>query len=131
MRELRLSETLVGLQHRSLSPMASLDRSSAATHQAPRRALAIAIAEETPETERRLALVAKINELELRAIDALRAGNNDLAAQAAEAIAAMTADISASERASQGFAEVAAARREIDAQGAGWRNGGLPKLATR
>jgi phage shock protein A len=116
----RLFDALIGLQPRSSSPMASLERSIAAAHQAhtsARRALAIAIAEETRETERRLALDAKTSDLERRAIEALRAGRDDLAAQAAEAIAAISADISASERASQRFAaEVALARREVDAQ---------------
>ena len=100
--------------------MASLERSIASAyraHTAARRALAVAMAEETRETERRLALVAKSNDLEQRAVEALRAGRDDLAAQAAEAIAAMTSDINASERASQRFsAEVALAHREVDAQ---------------
>jgi len=122
MREflIRLLDTLNGLSHRSPSPMASLERSMTAAHHAhtsARRALAVAVAEETRETERRLALIAKTGDLEQRAIAALRAGREDLATQAAEAIAAMTADIDASERASHRFAaEVALARREVDAQ---------------
>jgi hypothetical protein len=104
MREflIRLLDTLNGLSHRSSSPMASLERSMTAAHHAhtsARRALAVAMAEETREAERRLALVAKTSDLEQRAI------------------AAMTADIDASERASHRFvAEVALARREVDAQ---------------
>jgi phage shock protein A len=122
MREflIRLLDALHGLSHRSSSPMASLERSIAAAHHAhtsARRALAVAMAEETRETERRLALIAKTSDLEQRAIAALRAGRDDLAAQAAEAIAAMASDINASERASLRFAaEVALARREVDTQ---------------
>jgi phage shock protein A len=122
MREflIRLLDALHGLSHRSSSPMASLERSIGAAHHAhtsARRALAVAMEEEARETERRLALIAKTSDLEQRAIAALRAGRDDLATQAAEAIAAMTSDINASERASQRFAaEVALARREIDAQ---------------
>jgi len=115
-----LIEVLRDLRRRTSSPMASLERSIAAarrSHSAARHALAVAMAEEVRETERRLALVAKNNDLEQRAVEALRAGRDDLAAQAAEAIAAMTSDINASERASQRFsAEVALARREVDAQ---------------
>jgi phage shock protein A len=116
MREffIRLFDALNG-QGRTSSPMASLERSIAAAHHAhtaARRALAVAVAEETRETDRRLALIAKTSDLEQRAIAALHAGRNDLAAQAAETIAAMASDINASERASQRFA----ARREVDAQ---------------
>jgi phage shock protein A len=75
------------------------------------------VAEEMRETERRETLIAKTGDLEQRAIAALRAGHDDLAAQAAEAIAAMASDISASEQASQRFAaEIALARREVEAQ---------------
>jgi phage shock protein A len=122
MREflIRLFDTLNGLGDRTSSPMASLERSITAAHHAhtaARRALAVAVAEETRETERRLALIAKTTDLEQRAIAALRAGRDDLATQAAETIAAMTTDINASERASHRFvAEVALARREVEAQ---------------
>ncbi|MGA2055041.1 MAG: hypothetical protein ABSG88_07005 [Bradyrhizobium sp.] len=122
MREflIRLFDALNGQGDRASSPMANLERSIGAAHHAhavARRALAIAVAEETRETERRLALIAKTSDLEQRAIAALRAGRDDLATQAAEAIAAITADIEASERASHRFvAEVALARREVDAQ---------------
>jgi phage shock protein A len=116
----RLFDLLNNLQGRTPSPMASLERSIAAAHHAhisARRALAVAMAEEIRETERRSALIAKANDLEQRAVEALRAGRDDLAAQAAEAIASMTSDIEASGRASQRFlAEVALARREVDAQ---------------
>ena len=116
----RLFDALNDQQGRTSSPMASLERTIAAArhaHTSARHALAIAMAEETRETERRTALAAKAGELEKRAIEALRAGRDDLASQAAEAIASMATDIDASERASQRFAaEVALARREVDAQ---------------
>ena len=102
------------------SPLASLERSIAAAHQAhsaARRALGIAMAEEAREAERRAMLAGKVTDLEQRAIEAMRGGRDDLAMQAAEAVAAMTTDIEASRQASQRFAaEVALARREVDAQ---------------
>jgi phage shock protein A len=115
-----LSDALIGSQPRPSSAMASLERSVLAAHHAhtsARRALAVAMAEETREVERRTALAAKASDLEQRTVEALRAGREDLAAQAAETIAAMATEINASERASQRFAaEVALARREVDAQ---------------
>jgi len=115
-----LFDALNDVRRRTSSPMASLERSIAAAHNAhmaARRALAVAMAEETRETERRLTLVAKSQDLEQRAVSALRAGHENLAAQAAEAIAAMAFDINASEQASMRFAaEVTLARREVDAQ---------------
>jgi phage shock protein A len=122
MRELlaRLFDMLIDPQRQTSSPMASLERSIAAAHHAhtsARRALAVAMAEEMRETERRTALAAKAGDLEKRAVEALRAGREDLAGQAAEAIASIATEINASERAAQRFAaEVALARREVDAQ---------------
>jgi len=122
MREffVRLLDLLDGLQGSPASPMASLDRSLAAAghaHISARRALAVALAEEARETDRRAALAVKLGDLETRAVDALRAGREELAVQAADAIAAMATEIGASERASERFAaEVALARREVDAQ---------------
>ena len=116
----RVFDVLNDLRRQASSPMASLDRSIAAAHRAhalARRALAIAIAEETREAERRLALVAKTNDLERRAVEALRGGRDDLAGEAAEAIAVMSTEIDASRQASERFAaEVALARREVEAQ---------------
>jgi phage shock protein A len=108
------------LQRQPSSPMASLEHSISAAHHAhtaARRALAVAMAEETRESARRTALATKASDLEQRAVAALQAGREDLAAQAAEAIAAMATDINASERASTRFAaEVALARREVCSQ---------------
>jgi phage shock protein A len=116
----RLLDMLNGLQLRASSPMADLERSITAAHHAhalARRALAVAMAEETREAGRRQALIAKKDDLEQRAVAALRAGRDDLATPAAEAIAAMASDISASERASQRFAaEIALSRRDVEAQ---------------
>ncbi|WP_024512379.1 PspA/IM30 family protein [Bradyrhizobium sp. ARR65] len=116
----RLLGLLADLPGQGPSALAGLERAIAAArhaHTAARRALAIAMAEEAREAERRAALTAKVSALEQRAVQALRAGREDLATQAAEAIAAMTADVDASKQASQRFAaEVALARREVDAQ---------------
>jgi phage shock protein A len=112
-----LIETAVG---RQASPLSNLDRAmqaAGAAHVAARRALAVAIAEEDREVRRRDVLADKLSDLELRAIEALRAGRNDLAARAAEAIAAFETEMMASTQASVRFAaEVALARREVDAQ---------------
>jgi phage shock protein A len=116
----RLLDLVTEMQRETASPMASLDRSLAAAqraHTAARRTLAIALAEEARESERRAGLKTKVSDLEQRAVQALRAGRDDLALQASETIAAMTMDITASERASARFAaEVGLARREVDAQ---------------
>ena len=122
MRELliQLIDALTGADGKASTPMASLERSIAAAghaHVAARRALAVAIAEESREAKRRAALVVDINDLEQRAVAALRAGREDLAVEASEAIAVIATEINASEHASQRFAaEVALARREVDAQ---------------
>jgi phage shock protein A len=116
----RLLDLLIDPQAQASSPMASLERSISAAHHAhtaARRALAVAVAEETREAARRTALAATAGDLEQRAVAALQAGREDLAAQAAEAIAAMATDINASERAATRFAaEVALARREVASQ---------------
>jgi phage shock protein A len=115
-----LVDLLTGPQGGASSPLASLDRSIAAAahaHIGARRALAVAMAEEGREADRRAGLTAKVEDLESRAVQALRAGREDLAVGASEAIAAMAAEIKASEQAAQRFAaEVALARREVDAQ---------------
>ena len=122
MRELldRLLDLLTAAQGQTSLPMASLERSIAAAgyaHLAARRALAVAIAEETRETERREGLAARASDIETLAVEALRAGREDLAVEASETIAAIATEIEASERATQRFAaEVALARREVDAR---------------
>lgn len=122
MRELldRLLELLTAAQARMSSPMASLDRSIGAAghaHLAARRALAVAIAEEAREAVRREGLAARASDLETRAVEALRGGREDLAVEASETIAVIATEIEASQCASRRFAaEVALARREVDAQ---------------
>jgi phage shock protein A len=102
------------------SPMSNLDRAMEAAgkaHVAARRALAVAIAEEERELRRREVLVGKLADLERRAVEALRGGHDDLAAQAAETIAALETETAASTQASARFAaEVTLARRDVDAQ---------------
>jgi phage shock protein A len=112
-----LIDTVVAPQ---ASPLSNLDRAmqaAGAAHVAARRALAVAIAEEEREIRRREGFAEKLSDLEQRAIEALRAGRDDLAGQAAETIAAVETEITASEQASVRFAaEVALARREVEAQ---------------
>jgi phage shock protein A len=112
-----LIETAVGPQP---SPMSNLDRAmqaASASHVAARRALAVAIAEEERETRRRDLLAGKLSNLEQRAVAALQAGREDLLGDAAEVIAAVETEVTASTEASVRFAaEVALARREVDAQ---------------
>jgi phage shock protein A len=86
-------------------------------HTAARRALAVAVAEEEREVRRREVLTEKLSDLEQRAVEALRAGRDDVAGNAAEIIAAVETEVTASTQASVRFAaEVALARREVDAQ---------------
>ena len=115
-----ISDFISELLRPGSSPAASLDRSIAAaasTHIAARRALAVAVAEETREIARRDSLTLKVTDIERRAVQAIRAGRDDLALATAETIAAIRTEIEASERASSRFAtEVALARREVDSQ---------------
>jgi phage shock protein A len=116
----RLAELIDTVVTPQTSPLSNLDRAmqaAGAAHVAARRALAVAIAEEEREVRRRGGLAEKLSDLEQRAIEALRAGRDDLAAQAAETIAAVETEVTASEQASVRFAaEVALARREVEAQ---------------
>lgn len=115
----RLLELTEGVAPATVSPLSHLDRSikAAAAHFAARRALAVAIAEEEREIRRRATLTDKVSDLERRAIEALRAGRDDLATAASEAIAEMETEMQAITQASLRFAaEVALAHREVDAQ---------------
>jgi phage shock protein A len=104
----------------NLNAASNLDRSiavAASSHFAARRALAVAVAEENREIARRDDLTVKVTDLEGRAVQAIRAGRDDLAMNAAETIAVVRTEIEASGRASSRFAaEVALARREVDSQ---------------
>ncbi|WP_158808466.1 PspA/IM30 family protein [Beijerinckia sp. L45] len=97
-----------------------LDRSLAAAgdaHVMARRALALAVAEEDREAQRRAARAADAADLQERAVAALKSGRVDLAARAADAIAAIETEIAASVAAADRFAEnVGRARREVEAQ---------------
>jgi phage shock protein A len=116
----RLFTGLLDLQRGGGVSLADLDRTIAAArhaHTAARRALAVAVAEEAREAERRAGLATRLADLESRAIAALRAGHDDLAHEAAETIAAIMTEIDASQRAARRFAdEVRLARAEVDAQ---------------
>ena len=115
-----ITDFISGWLRSSAAPAENLDRSIAAAasaHIAARRALAVAVAEEARETARREALTLKVTDIEQRAVQAIRAGRDDLALAATETIAAIRTELEASERASQRFAaEVALARREVDSQ---------------
>src|SRR3712207_1802784 len=67
-------------------------RDAAAALEAAKRALAIAMAQDSQEGKRLDTVLAKIADLETRALAALAGGREDLAAEAAEAIAALEAD---------------------------------------
>src|SRR3954447_3242165 len=57
-----------------------------------KRALALAVARDEAEGRRLATLEARIADLEERAVAALRAGRDDLASEAAQALAALEAD---------------------------------------
>jgi phage shock protein A len=115
-----ITDFISGWLRSSAAPAENLDRSIAAAasaHIAARRALAVAVAEETRETARREHLALKVADIEQRAVQAIRAGRDDLALAATETIAAIHTELEASGRASQRFAaEVVLARREVDGQ---------------
>src|SRR5437868_6606504 len=67
-------------------------RDSAAGIERARRALAVAIAQDEAEGKRLETTLTRIADLEERAIAALNGGNEELATEAAEAIAVMEAD---------------------------------------
>lgn len=71
---------------------------------AAHKALAVAIAQDRREQDRIKKLKAEITDLETRAMAALEAGREDLAAEAAETIAALENEHDAALRAQSGFA---------------------------
>jgi phage shock protein A len=79
-------------------------RDSALAIDRARKALALAIAQDQAEARKTEGARARIGELEGRAVAALEAGREDLAQKTAEAIAALEADVQASERARSLFA---------------------------
>jgi phage shock protein A len=79
-----------------------------------KKALAIAIAQENQEGQRLDATRARIDDLETRAVAAIEAGRDDLAAEAAEAIATLEAERDASATARALFAaEIAKLRGHV------------------
>lgn len=84
-----------------------------------RRALAVATAQGAGEAQRLDGLAARVADLEGRAREALDAGRDDLAAEAAEVIAGLEADAAAGWQARAAFAaEIARLRRVTDDAGA-------------
>src|SRR5437899_667417 len=79
-----------------------------------KRALAVAIAQESQEGQRLDATRARIGDLETRAVAAIEGGRDDLASEAAEAIATLEAERNASATARALFAaEIAKLRGQV------------------
>src|SRR6266536_700964 len=100
-------------------------RDSAAAIERAKRALAIAIAQDEAEGKRLETTLARIADLEERAVAALAAGREELAAEAAEAIAVMEADRDSIREARATFA------REIGRHHGPGRRGGDPAPPAR
>ncbi|NTJ10056.1 PspA/IM30 family protein [Rhizobium lusitanum] len=79
-------------------------RDAAGAIQSARRAVAIAVAQNEQEKSQHAAIVGRIADLETRAVAALQKGNDELARQAAEAIAELEAERDSSEKAQAQFA---------------------------
>ncbi|SCB35735.1 PspA/IM30 family protein [Rhizobium hainanense] len=80
-------------------------REAASAIQSARRAVAIAIAQNEQEKSRHAAVVGRITDLETRAVAALQKGSDELAREAAEAIAQLEAERDASEKAQTQFVQ--------------------------
>jgi phage shock protein A len=79
-----------------------------------RKALAVAIAQDKAEERKVAGAAAQIAELEGRAVEALKAGREDLAQKAAESIAALEGDVEAATRARTIFsAEIEKLERHV------------------
>ena len=79
-----------------------------------KKALAVAIGQESQEAQRLDATRSRIDDLETRAVGAIKAGRNDLATEAAEAIATLEAERDASATARTLFAaEIAKLRGHV------------------
>ncbi|MFE1600220.1 PspA/IM30 family protein [Methylobacterium sp. ID0610] len=89
-------------------------REAASALEDSRRALARAMAQQGADAQREATLGAKLADLEQRAVAALAAGREDLAGEAAEAIAGLEADLAALREVRAAFAgEVEALRRSV------------------
>lgn len=92
-------------------------RQALAGHLRTRRALALAIAAEAREGERRQAMRRRVEELETRAVAAIAGGREDLAVQASEAIASLEAEVAASAAAMGAHsASIARLKQTVDDQ---------------
>lgn len=80
-------------------------REAASAIQSARRAVAIAIAQNEQEKNRHAAIIGRIADLETRAVAALQKGSDELAREAAEAIAHLEAERDASEKAQAQFTQ--------------------------
>lgn len=78
-------------------------REAAAGIQSARRGVAVAVAQNEQESGRYASIVDRIADLEIRAVAALQKGSEDLAREAAEAIAQLEAERDASEKAQAQF----------------------------
>ncbi|NLR98398.1 PspA/IM30 family protein [Rhizobium sp. P38BS-XIX] len=78
-------------------------REAAAGIQSARRGVAVAVAQNEQESDRYASIVDRIVDLEIRAVAALQKGSEDLAREAAEAIAQLEAERDASEKAQAQF----------------------------
>ncbi|MEJ1157453.1 PspA/IM30 family protein [Prosthecomicrobium sp. N25] len=89
-------------------------REAAAGIEAARRAYALATAQDAAEAKRLETVLACLADLETRALAALAAGREDLASDAAEAIAELEADRDAGRKAREAFAaEIGRIRRRV------------------
>src|SRR5262245_26968637 len=88
-------------------------RDSATSLDRARRALAIATAQDATEEKRIADIKARIADLEARAIAALDGNREDLATEAAEAIAGLEADLGAAQAAHTSFARESAKLRNL------------------
>lgn len=94
-------------------------RDAAASVERAKRALAVALAQDRAEERKLDATRERIAELETRAVEALKGGREDLAAKAAENIAALEGDAQAAEKARTIFAaEIAKLERHVRGQSA-------------
>lgn len=89
-------------------------REAAETVRSAQKAVAIAVAQSTQEAEQHKKLLARLADLETRAIAALEQNRPDLAQEAAEAIALMESERDTSEQAQAQFAqEIARLKRTV------------------
>lgn len=80
-------------------------RDAASAIQSARRAVAIAVAQNEQEKNQHATIVGRIADLETRAVAALQQGGDELAREAAEAIAQLEAERDASEKAQAQFTQ--------------------------